>query len=71
MMKPEEYLIETKEISGWKVNVTSYSFAGQYCCHIDNVDPGAVIVRTEAPTREEALLVAITKAKERLSSKMK
>ena len=69
MLKPEGYLVEPKEISGWKVNVTSYCVGKQYYCHIDNIDPGAVIVRTEAPTREEAVLLAFAKANERLSSK--
>ncbi len=70
MMRPEGYQIDPKEIAGWKVNVTSYSIGDLYYCHIDNVDPGVVIVRTEAPTREEALLLAIAKAKERLQSKI-
>ena len=71
MMRLDEYQVEPQEISGWKVNVVSYSIGSQYYCHIDNVDPGAVIVRTEAPTREEAMLLALVKAKERLSSKLK
>ncbi len=69
MMRPEGFQVEPQEISGWKVNVTSYYIGGQYYCHVDNVDPGAVIARTEAPTREEATLLAILKAKERLTSK--
>ena len=71
MFKAEDYRIEPQEISGWKVNVTTYSLGDQYYCHVDNVDPGATIVRTEAPTREEALLLALIKAKERLTSKTK
>lgn len=71
MSKPEGYLVEPKEISGWKVNVTSYSIGDEFYCHIDNIDPGAVIVRTEAPTREEAVLLAFARAQERLSGKKK
>lgn len=69
MIRPEGYQIVHQEISGWKVNVVSYNIGTQYYCHIDNIDPGAVIVRTEAPTREEAMVLALAKAKERLSSK--
>ena len=71
IMKLEGYQVEPQEIAGWKVNVVSYSIGSQHYCHIDNVDPGAVIVRTEAPTREEAMLLAIAKAAERLRSKTK
>ena len=71
MMRVDEYQVVPQEISGWKVNVVSYNIGHQYYCHVDNVDPGAVIVRTEASTREEAMLMAITKATERLQSKTK
>ena len=71
MLKPEGYQVQPQEISGWKVNVTSYAIGGMYYCHVDNVDPGAVIARTEGPTREEAMVLALAKAQERLSSKTK
>ena len=70
-MKPEGFQVIPEEIAGWKVNVTSYAIGDRYYCHIDNVDPGAVIVRTEGPTREEAMVLALSKAKERLASKTK
>jgi hypothetical protein len=71
MMKPEEYQVQPHEIAGWKVNVTSYAIGDRYYCHVDNVDPGATIVRTEGPTREEAMVIALAKAQERLRSKTK
>jgi hypothetical protein len=66
MAQREGYQTEAREIAGWKVNVVSYAIGERYYCHVDNVDPGAVIARTEAATREEAMLLAIAKATERL-----
>ena len=71
MLKADDFRIDTKEISGWKVNITSYKIGNQYYCHIDNVDPGAVIVRTEATTQDEAVRDALIKAQERLRSKIR
>ncbi|HTK81104.1 MAG TPA: hypothetical protein VL633_02335 [Bacteroidota bacterium] len=69
MLRPEGLQIDSKEIGGLTCNVVSYSFGKEFHCHIDNVDPGTIIARSEAPTREEALLMAIAKATERLTSK--
>lgn len=70
MFKAEDYLVEIKNLSGWKVNITSYKVGDWYHCHIANVDPGATIARTNGSTREEALQTALAKAYERLTSKL-
>ena len=69
MLKADDFRIDKKEISGWPVNITSYKIGSTYYCHIDNVDPGAIIVRTEGTTYDEVIQSAMTKAQERLSPK--
>jgi hypothetical protein len=55
------------EIFGVKVSVTSYKIGESFYCHVQNVDPGATISRAEAGTREEAVDLALRKAKDRLA----
>jgi len=69
MLKADEYRVEKKELAGLQVNVTSYKIGDFYHCHIDNIDPGATIARTEGLTREEAELAALARALERLKPK--
>jgi len=69
MLQPEDYRVNTKEMAGLKVNLTSYKIGDRFYCHIDNIDPGATIVRTDGVTREEAEELAVSKAIERLTSK--
>ena len=67
MFKAEEYRVDVRQIGNWNVTVTSYKIGDNYFCHVDNVNPGATIARTQATTREEAVKVAVHKAEERLS----
>jgi len=67
MSKAEHYHVETGEIAGVKVSVTSYGIDDRFYCHVANVDPGATIARVEADTREEAVALALQKAKDRLA----
>jgi hypothetical protein len=71
MIQPEEYHTQLTELSGLQINITSYKIGGQYHCHIDNVDPGATIVRTHGLTREEAERTALARALQRLKSRTK
>jgi hypothetical protein len=66
MMKAEEYRVESKEIAGQHVKVTSYRIGDLYHCHVANADPGATVARAEAATREEAERAAVAKAAARL-----
>ena len=68
-MKAEEYHKDLQEIFGLKVSITSYKIGSQYYCHVDNVDPGATIARTEAESKEAAIAEALAKAHERLTPK--
>lgn len=68
-MKAEEHSTEKKTISGQPINITSYKIDGRYHCHIDNVDPGATIARSEGTTRDEAVNHGLAKAIERLTGK--
>jgi len=65
----EDYRIQKRELGGLLVNVTSYKFGDIYHCHIDNIDPGATIARTDGMTREEAELTALAHALRRLKSR--
>lgn len=69
MLKANYFHIETQEISGLKVNVTSYKIGDRFFCHIANVDPGATIARTDGETEEEAVQAAFAKAMRRLTSR--
>jgi hypothetical protein len=69
MLKADEYRIDMREIDGLKINVTSYRIGSTYYCHVDHVDPGAVIARTEGESQDEVIQVAMAKAMERLKPK--
>ena len=69
MLKADDYTVNTTELSGLKVNITSYKIGNLYYCHIDNVDPGATIVRTEGENKEEVVQTAMSRAMERLMSR--
>ncbi|NIR73210.1 hypothetical protein GWO43_07935 [candidate division KSB1 bacterium] len=67
MTKPENLRTEETQINGVPVTVTSYKVGSRFYCHIANKDPGAVFVRTEAASKQEAMEQAIAKAKQRLA----
>jgi len=69
MMQPENFRVDTRELAGMKVSLTSYKMGERFYCHIDNVDPGATIVRADGETQDEAEQLAVSKAIERLTSK--
>jgi hypothetical protein len=71
MLKADDFRTDTKEILGWPVSVTSYKIGQTYYCHVDNVDPGATIVRTEGSTYEEVIQSALQTAQERLTPKVR
>ncbi len=69
MLKADDFSVNTREISGLTVNITSYKIGKRYYCHIDNVDPGATIVRLDGESKEEVIQTAIDRAIRRLTSK--
>ena len=69
MLKADDFRLDTKEIHGWQVNITSYKIGSKFFCHVANVDPGTTIVRTEGETYNEAYDSAISIAQQRLTSK--
>ncbi|MBI1803313.1 MAG: hypothetical protein HY033_04930 [Ignavibacteriae bacterium] len=71
MLKAEDYRVDLKEIDGLKVNITSYRIGSTYYCHIDNVDPGAVIARSEGESHEEVIQATMARAMERLKPKVR
>jgi hypothetical protein len=66
-MKAEDYVSQTDDIEGWKVNIVTYRIAEKCYCQIDNVSPGARIARAEGATREEAEKMARDDAALRLA----
>ncbi len=68
-MRAESYRVLDQELFGVGITVTSYRIGECYYCHVANRDPGAVIARAEAVTREEAEKAALEKATERLKPK--
>jgi len=70
MLKADDFNVNTREISGLTVNITSYKIGKRYYCHIDNVDPGATIVRLDGESKDEVIQTAIDRAIRRLTSKI-
>ena len=69
MLKADDFRVDSKEVDGLKINVTSYRIGATYYCHVDNVDPGAVIARSEGESHDEVIQVAMAKTMERLRPK--
>ena len=69
MLKADDYRIDKKEVAGWPVSITSYKIGTTYYCHVDNIDPGATIARTQGATYDEAVQMALAQATHRLTSK--
>ena len=65
-LQPQEYRERRESVPPFKIHIVSYRLDGTFYCSVDNVDPGANIARAEAPTRDEAEMKAVAKAKERL-----
>jgi hypothetical protein len=68
ILQPEEYKERTESIPPFEVRVMSYRLGATYHCTVYNLDPGAVIVRSDGTTRNEAETKALTRAKGRLAS---
>ena len=69
MLKADDFSVNTREISGLTVSITSYKIGNRYYCHIDNIDPGATIVRLDGESKEEVIQTALEKAMQRLNCK--
>ena len=65
--RAEEYRRRREELEGFEVGIVSYKLGDRYCCEVDNVSPGARLVRHEGATREEAEREALAKAREMLA----
>jgi hypothetical protein len=63
---PSDYQERWEPVPPFQIHITSYRISDTYYCEVDNVDPGAVIVRTKGLVRDEVELKAIMRAKERL-----
>jgi hypothetical protein len=70
MLKADDFNVNTREISGLTVNITSYKIGNKYYCHIDNIDPGATIVRLDGESKEEVIQTALERAVQRLTRKI-
>ncbi len=69
--RPVEYKERTEQFLSFRIHIVSYKIDNLYYCSVDDFDPGAIIARSNGPTREEAENKAITRAKERLESSYK
>jgi hypothetical protein len=65
-LHPSDYSERKESVPPFEIRVTSYKLNGKYYTSVDDVDPGAVIARSEGTTREESELKAIVRAKQRL-----
>lgn len=63
-LRPTEHQVRHLDIEGNRARLTTYRLGERYYSAVDNVDPGATLVRTEAPTREEAERKAIEAARQ-------
>ncbi len=69
MLKADDFSVNTRELSGLRVNVTSYKIGSKYYCHIDNVDPNATIVQLDGESKDEVIQTALEQAMQRLTRK--
>ena len=67
-MKVEEHQTRSLDLEGWPVNLTSYRIGETFHCTVDNVSPGATLVRVSGATREEAERKGIERASEKLAA---
>ena len=65
-LKVEDHQTRFEEEGPWKLRVTSYKLGDKYICTVDNVSPGANLVRREGATREEAESAALAIAREKV-----
>jgi hypothetical protein len=66
-MRTEEYQRREEKLAGWPVGIVSYRLGDTWYCEIDNVSPGARIVRAKGPTRADAERDAKATATRRLA----
>jgi hypothetical protein len=66
-VRPVEQRERIETIGSWKIRIQTYRVGEKWVCVVDNVDPGAVIYRTQGTSREVIEQKAIKKAEERLS----
>jgi hypothetical protein len=64
--KAEGLQVREEPVPPFRMKITSYKIGDAYHCVVDNVDPGAIIARSEGSTRTEAEGKAVTRARERL-----
>lgn len=64
--RPSEYAERVEPCGAFRVRVVSFRLGSRYHCSVDNVDPGAVVARAEAATRQEAEAAALKQARERI-----
>ena len=62
--KPAEYKERKEKVPPFQIHVISYRLGERWHCVVDNVDPGAVVARSQGATREEAEREAVGKARE-------
>lgn len=65
-MRAEEYSSEIRVLNGVTIEVRSYKLGETYYCQVANRDAGATIARASGTVRDEAVQVAVEKARLRL-----
>jgi hypothetical protein len=70
MPNPTEYTERKMELGGWPVNIVTYRLESTYHTSVENVDPGAWVVKAEGLTKQEAEAKALKDA-EALLAKIK
>ncbi|HLF07019.1 MAG TPA: hypothetical protein VI893_07625 [Thermoplasmata archaeon] len=62
--QPSERAERTESAGRFRLHVVSYKLGATFHATVDNVDPGAVVARAEAATREAAEESALKTARE-------
>lgn len=60
----EQFERRRTTLAGWPARIVSYKLGNVYVCEVDNVAPGATLVRIKAGTRQEAEQEAVRKAEQ-------
>lgn len=62
MAKPEDYSTRDATLAGWPVQIVSYRLDGVYYTTVENVDPGAWVVKAQGATKHAAEQQAVKEA---------
>lgn len=65
-LRPSEQQTREATVEGFRVRLSSHRLGTRFVCHVDNIEPGAVIGRGNGLTRADAEAAALRAALSKL-----